>query len=109
MPPPLDLSEATNLETLEFQWSRPDVQWIVTSLKSIRSQNLQEILLNMYVCVVFPDPVEERIYREWRDLDRLLAGLWDSYAIIPKMTYFKVGETDELGRLLPSLLPELTS
>ena len=62
-------------------------------------RNLREITIRSYGM----DPTEERV-REWHDLDRLLAGLWASHSIPPKI--FVSGN---LERLVPRMLPELTS
>jgi hypothetical protein len=50
-----------------------------------------------------PDPTPETV-REWRDLDHLLAGLWTSHSILPKISY-----RDCMQTVAPILLPELTS
>jgi hypothetical protein len=95
--PPLDLSKATKLKDVEFLCGRPNIQWIGTALKSIKSKNLQQIFI--HCCPIFAMQIGETGYQDWGDLDRVLVQFWTSHSIRPKI---------KLNSLTPSLLPELT-
>ena len=101
VPPPLDLSKATKLKVVEFDWNGQRLQWITTALQTTQSEDLQRI--TVFLEVIFFDPIQE-VVLEWQDLDRLLVRLWTSHSIVPEVLYI-----DELGRFIPNLLPGLTS
>jgi hypothetical protein len=95
--PRLDLSKATKLKSLSFQCGAGTVRGITAALKTVRSKHLQQIVIHPYGTLV--DPVEERILREWQDLDRLLAQFWTTHSIRPEIVY----EVRDGRRLLPEL------
>jgi hypothetical protein len=95
--PRLDLSKATKLKSLSFQCGAGTVRWITAALKTVRSKHLQQIVIHPYGTLV--DPVEERILREWQDLDRLLAQFWTTHSIRLEIVY----EVRDGRRLLPEL------
>ena len=107
--PPPDLSKATQLEDLSFRCEGLNVRWITMALQTVLSETLQRITVHpgatyrMY-------PIGEAVRQEWRDLDRLLVQFWTSRPICPKIVYAvrKGNLLGGLGRLAPSLLPELT-
>ena len=101
-----NLSTATKLKDLTFQWARPGVQWITTALQTTESENLRRITLCPYD-VSLDDPTEE-VYREWLDLDRLLVRFWTSHSIRPRAVYEPDDEELDMGDYAPHLLPELT-
>ena len=106
--PPFDLSRVTNLKDLELQWHKPYVQWITMSLQTAKSQNLCRITITIDLSTAFDLPTEGEIHREWQDLDHLLAQLWTSRSILPKIKYKRAIRGNTLGELPPGLLPELT-
>ena len=73
------------------------LRWINTAIETIRSQDLQRVTIkSLHI------PVD---YREWGNLDRLLAELWTSRSIRPTISFSRQGKM--IG-LVPKLLPELT-
>ena len=48
--------------------------------------------------------IEGQIFGEWSDLDHLLAKLWESHSIRPKV----ICSTPEMRDPVESLLPEIT-
>jgi len=102
----LDLSKATKLKYLKFLWTRSSVQWIATTLQTVKSKNLQRIIICQ--AIALPEEIEEAVYREWQDLDRLLVQFWASHLIRPRVTYVVGKGGKDLRDHVPSLLPELT-
>ena len=107
MPPPIDLSKVLRLKDVQFDWTTLNVQWITLTLETAKSKNLRQIRLHS--SVEFVKSIGEEIRQEWRDLDRLLVQLWTSHSIRPKFTFSGRVESDNLKKVVPSLLPELTS
>jgi len=104
--PLLDLSQATNLKRVKFLRTRPSIQWITTTLQTIKSKNLQHITIHQSNAL--PEKFEGAGFREWQSLDRLLVQSWTSHSIRPEVTY--VAEEGGMGLRdhVPGLLPELT-
>ena len=104
--PPFDLSKSTKLKELVFLLYEyaPDVQWISTTLRTVKPQNLRQIAINSRV--PFVDPIEETVLQRWRDLDRLLVQLWTSHSILPSVTFPNLNGRDVTSRLLPELTTE---
>lgn len=88
-------------------WDKQNVQWITTTLQSIKSRCLQQITINSYNDI--EDIASGTVLREWQDLDRLLFQLWTLRSIRLKIVYEKGRGGHDLGSLAPTLLPELTS
>lgn len=109
VPPPLDLSGITKLKNLELRWGDPNIQWIVMSLSTVKSESLQQITITIGLYASFIHPVEASTNREWRDLDHLLIQLWTSRSILPRIKYQKRNGEDKVGELLSELLPKLAS
>lgn len=107
VPPPLDLSKAMKLKEAEFHWITLDVQRIITTLRTAKSNNLQKI--DIWLGVNFPATVTETLRREWQDLDRLLVELWTSRLIRPMVEVMSMSEGYDPERFTPILLPELTA
>lgn len=108
--PPLRLSDAAKLKDVDFGWDNSDVRWIVKSLHSATSTNIENISIKLNARAVFADPVEETTHRGWRDLDRLLIQLWTSRSVVPRITFAKTRrrrQRNDLGQLAPNLLPGL--
>ena len=101
VPPPLDLSRATKLKSVELRFERLSVRWIVATLQTAKTGCLRWVTIFTGVCF---DMVEDLDRREWQDLDHLLVRLWTSHLIIPKLRYVVIKETESL---VPTLLPEL--
>lgn len=118
----IDLSKAMKLKDLGFQSEKPSAQWITTVLKTITPdhQNLQQISFRVPPLFYSPDPTIHRAdpvnvkhaygetsYNQWLDLDHLLAQLWESHSIRPKVTYFR--HRGGTGRCcVGGFLPEVT-
>ena len=103
----LDLSMATKLKSLTFQCTGPGVQWVITTLQTVKSKDLQQITL-------WPDTTTSvnmtkgMIHQEWLDLDHLLVHFWTLCLICPRVVYgLQVGGKN-IRDYAPSLLPELT-
>ena len=92
----LDLSTATKLKDVIFTSGGP-LRWINTAVGTIKSKDLERVtVVSRHVHVD---------YREWGDLDRLLAQLWTSRSIRPTITF---DSERKMIRLVPELLPEPT-
>jgi len=105
----LDLSKATKLKHLRFLRTRikSTVRWITMTLQTVDSKTLQSITIDPHSAI--PETVEEEVYQEWQDLDRLLVQFWTSHSIRPKVKYVpRWGEGRELRDDAQILLPELT-
>lgn len=81
--PPLDLSNATKLKGVRFDWNARSVRWITTTLQTARSNDLRRITL--YTSAVPPYGLSDGA--EWLDLDRLLDELWTSRSTLPKILF----------------------
>ena len=46
--PSLDLSKATKLKDVVFNYRRSDIQWVTAMIKTIESKNLQQIVIFSY-------------------------------------------------------------
>jgi len=103
----LDLSETTKLEDVEFRCSEPNVRSITMALQTAKFESLQRITI-LADATTFANPIEETICQEWQDLDRLLAQLWTSHSVCPKVTFKKIKGWGGFRDVPPSLLPELT-
>ena len=103
----MDLSKVTNLKDVEFILDTHNVQWIVTTLQTVKSANLRRISFRSRV--TFTHPVEETVRQEWQDLDSLLISFWTSHSICLKFTYAQGGGTGDLGEFGPNLLLKLTN
>ena len=91
----LDLSTAMRLKDVVFGFGG-SLRWINTAIETIRSKDLRRVTVKSRHIVVN--------YREWEDLDRLLAQLWTSRSIRPRIVFSRRGKM--IG-LVPKLLPEL--
>ena len=103
IPPPLDLSHAAKLKSVELRFESLSVQWIVAMLQTAKTICFRRVTIFIGVCF---DVVEEVDRREWRDLDHLLVRLWTSHSIVPKLSYVV---TKEIRSLVPTLLPALVN
>ena len=102
----LDLSKATKLKDVKFWCNRPTIQWITMALQSIKSKNLQQVIIHCHF--ILENPVGETVYREWQDLDHVLVQFWASHSIRPKVVCGMGEKASYLVALVPTLLPELT-
>ena len=99
-PSPLDLSKATKLRDVGFRFGTPRVQWISITLQTARLDTLQRI--NIISGAVFT--TTRGVDCGWQELDQLLARLWTSHSVIPKVAYERV-----LGGFTPNLFPQLAN
>jgi hypothetical protein len=88
---------------VECWWGGPDIRWFTATLQSATSTCLQRINVDIYLRHAIDIPVAEALLREWETLDNLLARLWTSRLIRPKVKFW-TGE----GECVQDLLPELT-
>ena len=106
----LDLSKATKLKHVKFLRTkmRSTVRWIVKALQTVESKYLESITVFPFDKSL-PETVEEEVYQEWQDLDRLLVRFWTSHSIRPQVAYVAGRRgTKDLEDDAPKLLPELT-
>ena len=103
VPPPLDLSHAAKLKSVELRLESLSVQWIIATLQTAKTEYFRRVTIFIGVCF---DMVEDLDRREWQDLDHLLVRLWTSHSIVPKLRYVVTKETRSL---VPTLLPELVN
>ena len=102
-----NLSTATKLKHLVFHSTRSNMQWVTAALQTVESSDLRQITLRT-PGNTFINTIEERVRRQWQDLDSLLVHFLASRSIRPEVTYnVKAGEKDFRDHA-PSLLPELT-
>ena len=106
--PSLDLSKATKLRDVAFNYLRSDIQWVTAMIKTIRSKNLQQIAIFSYERTPLSAQIKEAIHREWQDLDHLLVQLWTSHSVRLKIVYWRGEGQDEARGFAQRLLPELT-
>ena len=106
--PPLDLSKATKLKGVVFNYPRSDIQWITTAIKTIKSKNLQQIAIFSYTRSPLSAQIKEAVHQEWQELDHLLVQLWTSYSVRLKIMYRREEGEDKARGLAQRLLPELT-
>ena len=99
----LDLSGVTKLEDLKFEWRNIRVRWVTTALGTVRSKFLEHITIHPIV----PGLIEEEVFEEWQDLDRLLVRFWTAHLIRPRVEYKEGG--NNLRNHILRLLPELTA
>jgi hypothetical protein len=83
----LDLSKAAKLKEAWFQCDKPNVEWITSTLRTIKSTGPQWAKINISSHRTFNDPIEETTRQEWEDLDHLLDGLWTSRLVYPEVVY----------------------
>jgi hypothetical protein len=128
----IDLSKATKLKDVVFCCGmRP--RWVTTTLRTITPdhRNLQQISLETPFTLFHSGhgpvdlvtfrhgPVDSATFRhrvgdavgtEWPDLDHLLAQLWESHSIRPKVFYTVPSWLDKevAGRCVESLLSEIS-
>jgi len=77
------------------------------TLQTVDSKNLKSITIKPHDPP--PETIEEDVYQEWQDLDRVLVQFWTSHSIRPRVVYMpRLGEGKDLGVDVPILLPELT-
>ena len=105
--PSLDLSKATKLKDVLFSYRR-NIQWVVTTIKTIKSKNLQQIVISSNKCIPLSGQITEAVHQEWQDLDHLLVQLWTSHSVRPKIMYRREKGEDEARGFAQRLLPELT-
>ena len=106
-PSPLILSKATKLKELKFDCTGLSVEWITTTLQTIKSKKLRKITITFSSGGALISQVGEATRREWRDLDYLLVELWTSRSTLPTITYKESRRWNGLGKLVLSLLPKL--
>ena len=104
----LDLSEATKLERVAFLCKDPNVQWIVTTLLTAGTKNLQSVSITLSHRVILRALTVESIHQGWLDLDRLLVQFWTSHSLRLKLMYEWIETGKDLNEAVGLVLPELT-
>ena len=77
------------------------------ALQTVKSQNLQRITIQQDATTL-ENGIEERVRREWLELDHLLTQFWTSHSIRPQVVYEPGGGSQGMRHLASGLLPELT-
>jgi len=102
IPPPLDISKCSKLKRMKFGVAYNIIRWVITTLQAPKPKSLQEITIYSYGV---PYHMARETVEEWLEMDRLLAELWTSHSIVPRITSTNA---DSLRTFAPRLLPELT-
>jgi hypothetical protein len=111
-PTPLDLSGATKLKCIKFEWRNWNIQWIIRTLQTAQFETLRNITVSFHekalqiitVCLHDMSLVRmEQMFRLWHELDHLLVQLSISHSILPRILYRADSE-----KVVPVLFPELT-
>ena len=105
-PPPIDLSRATKLKTVDLRTDALAVEWITRTLQTITSKYLVQIAI--IVPPFLTSLIHTTVRREWEDLDHVLVQFWTSRSIRPVFKY-KMTPGSVMGEYLRALLPELAS
>ena len=118
----IDLSKAARLRDVVFLCGRRAAGWATIALRTITSdhRNLRQITISVpemtyglaLTCVdlaTVRNALGEVGYRHWLELDHVLAQLWESHSIRPKVLHF-VPPKDEIGpkSCVDMVLPEVT-
>jgi len=115
---PIDLSRATKLKDVVFQYDEPqNIDWITKALRTVTPEHrdLQQIFVYMPRQLTHFDAgtdirqaLGESIAQQWLALDRLLIQLWKSHSIRSKVGYEMCGERRNAEYWVGCLLPETT-
>jgi len=113
----VDLSRATSLRDVSFRVNTCCVDWIATALQTITPEHLdlRQVSIHVYfdsahsVGANVRQSIGEHLCGQWLRLDRLLAQLWESHSIRPKIQYYVLFRKDKdvsdcMGRLLPKAM-----
>ena len=84
-PPPIDLSRATKLKTVDLRTDTLAVEWITRTLQTITSKYLMQIAI--VVPPFLTGLIHTTVRREWEDLDHVLVQFWTSRSIRPVFKY----------------------
>jgi len=79
----------------------PSVPWIIKTLQTAESTNLQQVIIRFSADLRAPN--EELFHREWQELDRLLLQFWTSHSIRLRIEY----REEEVGYKLREVVPGL--
>ena len=103
----LDLSKAIKLRDLALRCEDPTVQWITKTLRTVESNDLQQITLELPGGPAIRKTSWETVQQEWLDLDCLLVQFAASCSLRLKiMDGSRMGREamrDHVVRLLPEL------
>lgn len=102
MIPSFDLFKAPNIGGVVFQSGDLDVQWIIATLRTAGTENLQRISLVLPDC----DTLSEAFQLGWLIFDYLLISIWTKHSLRPKVTYEPgIGRDDRVDNM-KELLPQ---
>jgi len=82
--PPLDLSKSPNLQYVDFVVGEEGVEWTTMTLQTSIPPNLRKIAVYLRGGSSYPT---ERTVLESNALDCLLAKLWTSHSVLPRIVY----------------------
>ena len=103
--PSSDFSKITKLKNVVF-YCNGSTRWITTTVQTINLRSLQQITIDSHHPI--PAEIEELNYQEWQELDHLLAQLWTSHSVRPRVAFGRKEEVDDVRAITSRLLPELT-
>jgi hypothetical protein len=105
----LDLSKATKLRDLALRCGEDlTVQWIIKTLRTVESDNLQHITLQLPGGHVIRKTNWEPVQRKWSDLDCLLVQFAASCSLRLKIMNWSRMEREDMRDHVARLFPELT-
>ena len=119
---PIDISAASGLKDVAFEW-KSNSHWVAMALRTVTRDhgNLQQISLrthwesygmNLLIeeLADIARVAEETSHPGWLELDNLLAQLWESYSIRPRLIYPVPAWMNrrKAGRRVESLLSGVT-
>ena len=117
-PTSVDFSKATRLKDVTFRVDLPGIEWITAALRTVtpKHRELRQISISVKyysVDVLLGLDVEqivgEQTPGQWPELDCLLAQLWESHSIRPKILCYGLSLKEEImSDLVGCLLPEVT-
>ena len=116
-PASIDLSKAIRLKDVAFWPEWQSVEWITIALQTIKHQHLRQISICVHFGSVLTSLganvgqlVGEHVVLQWLDLDHLLAQLWESHFIRPRIISMTPDEEQGTRRdSIGCLLPEITT
>ena len=112
----IDLSKATRLTDLIFRVEMRRVDWANRVLRTITPEHrdLRQIIIYLPHDSAFTgagasvrQAAGEQIFGQWLELDHILAQLWESRSIRPKILHFApLGYENDVSESMGFLLPE---
>jgi len=100
----IDLSKATKLRDLRFRCRVRNVRWIIATLQTVETKNLQQIAIRLHIA----GPRDSTEGADYQALDRMLVQFWFSHLIRPRFLYILDDGGKTVRDQVSHLFPELT-